>query len=229
MLREKIDAEETGEDLERKKNWDYTIEDNDRWEAKQAAIREKTQFEYDGEFLFSFASATLWAAVLVIRLGLKLCFSSHLSPIDTDSRAQRRYYKDVEGMKVDLLAYNQTKEASLGLETGSLVPTTTTASSKALTTRSSKSGSRLQHQAGGSTLYGQHQPSEDAIDRVTGKMNADKERSVKAAERKRNRDEDTGDVTYINEKNKVFNKKINRYFDKYTSEIRANFERGTAL
>lgn len=41
--------------------------------------------------------------------------------------------------------------------------------------------------------------------------------------------EDEGDVTYINDANKVFNKKINRYYDRYTKEIRANFERGTAL
>jgi hypothetical protein len=30
--------------------------------------------------------------------------------------------------------------------------------------------------------------------------------------------DDDGDVTYINDANKVFNKKINRYFDKYTAE-----------
>ena len=60
--------------------------------------------------------------------------------------------------------------------------------------------------------------------------------------------EDEGDITYINERNRVFNKKVRklaktfqawdinlslcqiaRYYDKYTSEIRASFERGTAL
>jgi len=41
--------------------------------------------------------------------------------------------------------------------------------------------------------------------------------------------EDEGDITYINERNRVFNKKIARYYDKYTAEIRASFERGTAL
>lgn len=37
-----------------------------------------------------------------------------------------------------------------------------------------------------------------------------------------------GDVNYINERNKLFNKKIARNFDKYTAEIRHNLERGTA-
>ena len=60
--------------------------------------------------------------------------------------------------------------------------------------------------------------------------------------------EDEGDITYINERNRVFNKKVGytnidwsrglsltfslqiaRFYDKYTSEIRASFERGTAL
>lgn len=37
------------------------------------------------------------------------------------------------------------------------------------------------------------------------------------------------DVTSINERNKNFNKKLKRAFDKYTVEIRQNLERGTAL
>lgn len=37
------------------------------------------------------------------------------------------------------------------------------------------------------------------------------------------------DVTYINKRNEVYNKKIERAFDPYTSEIKANLERGTAL
>lgn len=36
--------------------------------------------------------------------------------------------------------------------------------------------------------------------------------------KKRKDDDEGGDVTYINERNKVFNKKIARYFDKYTKE-----------
>ena len=45
-LRLKADAEETGEDLERKKAWEWSIEQNERWEAKMAeqAIKADTAF-----------------------------------------------------------------------------------------------------------------------------------------------------------------------------------------
>lgn len=46
--------------------------------------------------------------------------------------------------------------------------------------------------------------------------------------RRRTYDE-SQDVTYINKRNEVFNKKIARAFDPYTSDIKANLERGTAL
>ncbi len=40
---------------------------------------------------------------------------------------------------------------------------------------------------------------------------------------------EAADIDYINDRNKHFNKKIGRAFDKYTVEIRQNLERGTAL
>jgi pre-mRNA-splicing factor SYF2 len=115
-----------------------------------------------------------------------------------------------------------------------------------------------------SLLYADSKLSDEAIDRVIGKINdeyvvgsyafpshhslitffisIDKRRKFS---RKRPND-DSGDITYINEKNRIFNKKVEhsfcppriglisfpkiaRYFDKYTAEIRASFERGTAL
>jgi len=36
-------------------------------------------------------------------------------------------------------------------------------------------------------------------------------------------------VDYINDRNRHFNKKIGRFFDKYSTEIKQNLERGTAL
>jgi len=57
-------------------------------------------------------------------------------------------------------------------------------------------------------------------------------RQEKALENKRKRKEmefDANDVSYVNQKNKRFNEKIGRNYDKYTAEIRQNLERGTAL
>ncbi len=40
---------------------------------------------------------------------------------------------------------------------------------------------------------------------------------------------DDAEVGSINERNRVFNKKLERAFDKYTVDIKQNLERGTAL
>jgi hypothetical protein len=37
------------------------------------------------------------------------------------------------------------------------------------------------------------------------------------------------DISYINERNMQFNKKLERFYGKYTQEIRENLERGTAI
>lgn len=55
-------------------------------------------------------------------------------------------------------------------------------------------------------------------------------RRLEKQKSKRDRKEFEGeDVSYINERNKRFNQKISRNFDKSTAEIRQNLERGTAL
>lgn len=47
-LRQKAEAEERGEDVSRDKNWEWTIEQNDEWEKKQARKRRRAQFEFNG-------------------------------------------------------------------------------------------------------------------------------------------------------------------------------------
>jgi SYF2 splicing factor len=55
-------------------------------------------------------------------------------------------------------------------------------------------------------------------------------RRIEKQKSKRDRMEFEGeDVTYIDQRNKRFNQKIARNFDKATAEIRQNLERGTAL
>ena len=57
-----------------------------------------------------------------------------------------------------------------------------------------------------------------------------KRRAAKSEKRKQKEVEFEGeDVTYINKRNKAFNERISKDYDKHTAEIRQNLERGTAL
>ena len=42
-------------------------------------------------------------------------------------------------------------------------------------------------------------------------------------------DDDAKDITSINKRNEIFNKKLDRNYSKFANEIRGNLERGTAL
>ena len=50
-LRLKADAEERGEDVERKKNWEWTIEENEEWERKKARKARRADYEFHGASL----------------------------------------------------------------------------------------------------------------------------------------------------------------------------------
>jgi pre-mRNA-splicing factor SYF2 len=71
------------------------------------------------------------------------------------------------------------------------------------------------------------QPSKQSLDRLVKDIDKQNLRRGQFSRRRAfNEDED---VTYINERNMRFNKKISRAYDEYTKEIKQNFERGTAL
>ncbi|CUA75061.1 Pre-mRNA-splicing factor syf2 [Aspergillus fumigatus Af293] [Rhizoctonia solani] len=185
-LRESMDAEERGEDIERKKNWEYSIEENDEWEKRKARKDRRADFQFH----------------------------------DDAHAARRKYKKDLDLIKPDLVAYQAQKEAAMS-QGSALQAFSSGSSSNAVT------ASEQLYRDANTLLYGDNKPSEEAIDRVVGKLNQDLDKRSKFS-RKRNNEEE-GDITYINERNRVFNKKIARFYDKYTAETRASFERGTAL
>lgn len=194
-LRSKADAEERGEDVDRAKNWEWTIEENENWEKKLARKARRADFEFH----------------------------------DDAHAARRRYKKDIDHIKPDLVAYNKQKEIAMGLAPGSLVAFDPAAGSSQLvqTSQEQQLAAANLYRDANTLIYGDNKPSEDAIDRVISKINQDIDKKGKFSRKRLNEDE--GDITYINEHNRVFNKKIARYYDKYTAEIRASFERGTAL
>ncbi|KAJ9097363.1 hypothetical protein QFC19_006831 [Naganishia cerealis] len=195
-LREKINAEEAGDDVQRKKNWNYSIEQNERWEERMKLNEEKARREFN----------------------------------DEAAGFERRYLRDTSQLKVNMTAYRKQKEVALGLPAGTLVPVEVKSAAVGTSSSKASAGAGEAYGEANSLSYAKDRPSDDAIDNVVSDMNAAYDRKNKAAKKRRTADEDEqGDVTYINQRNKVFNQKINRFFDKYTTEIRENFERGTAL
>jgi hypothetical protein len=72
-----------------------------------------------------------------------------------------------------------------------------------------------------------HEPSKADVQRMVRELEQRAEARDKFSRRRAFNEDAT--VDYINKRNMVFNKKIGRAFDKYTTEIRNNIERGTAL
>ncbi|KAG9509992.1 Pre-mRNA-splicing factor syf2, partial [Fragariocoptes setiger] len=69
--------------------------------------------------------------------------------------------------------------------------------------------------------------SPQAIERMIEDVN--KQIETRSKRSRRRRFDDDADVDYINERNMKFNKKLERFYNKYTAEIKQNLERGTAL
>lgn len=75
-------------------------------------------------------------------------------------------------------------------------------------------------------VHGTHKPSEAAVNRMVEDLG---QRYAKRGKFSRRRAFDVdADIDYINERNRAFNKKIDRYYGKYTAELKQNLERGTA-
>jgi pre-mRNA-splicing factor SYF2 len=74
---------------------------------------------------------------------------------------------------------------------------------------------------------GVNKPSKAGVDRMVAELAEGQKRKEKFSRRRAfNEDED---VNYINERNRIFNKKAMRAYEPYTLEIKQNIERGTAL
>lgn len=188
----KADTTASGEDFERKRAWDWTIEESERWDkrmAKKDRNREDVAFQ------------------------------------DYRQDARKIYKRQLRDMKPDVEHYAKEKAeavqraaASGGLEIveneeGELVAV-------------DKDG--VFYSTADSTGFVENKPEKAAVDRlVKGIQKAEEVRMKKR--RERGMEQEEGDVTYINDKNKQFNQKLARLYNKYTAEIRDSFERGTMI
>ncbi|PVU89843.1 hypothetical protein BB559_004910, partial [Furculomyces boomerangus] len=170
----KQEVEESGENYERIRSWDYSIEDVERYNAKEDAKKENT--------VVGFA--------------------------DWNDVAQRKYNKLVNELKPDMESYNYQKNVTNMIKNlnPDVAPTEEDVS-LLLESNISK-------------------PTEHAIEKLSKSIIDQQAKRKNLVKVPKDRDED---VTFINDRNAHFNRKISRAFDKYTKDIRDSFERGTAL
>ena len=173
----KADTEAAGGDFERKRAWDWTIEESEKWDKR---MEKKERHRQDVAFQ------------------------------DYTQDARKIYKRQLREMQPDMDAYEKQKAsavqkaaASGGLEIietedGELVAV-------------DKSGTF--YSTADSTDFIENKPDKAAVDRLVKDLQKAEETRLRKR-KERGRAEDDGDVTFINEKNKQFNQKLARFYNK---------------
>jgi len=112
----------------------------------------------------------------------------------------RKYNQLVKQIKPDLNAYAEAKEAV---------------------------GEEAFYADANTYVHGMHKDTPEALERLSKDIK-DQEAKREKYSRRRVHDDDS-DIDYINERNMKFNQKLERFYGKYTKDIKDNLERGTAV
>ncbi|KAL8676228.1 MAG: hypothetical protein Q9224_007307 [Gallowayella concinna] len=188
----KADTTADGEDFERKRAWDWTIDESEKWDkrmSKKEKHREDVAFQ-----------------------------DYRQDAVKIYKRQLREMPTDMEGYERDKAAAVQKAAMSGGLE----IVETEDGELAAV----DKNGTF--YSTADSTDFIENKPQRTAVDRLVSDIKKAEEVRLKKR-RDRGKGEEEGDITYINDKNKQFNQKLARFYNKYTAEIRDSFERGTMI
>ncbi|EMC93719.1 hypothetical protein BAUCODRAFT_74846 [Baudoinia panamericana UAMH 10762] len=196
----KATVEESGQDFERKRAWDWTAEESERWDAKMAA-KERNR---EGVAFQDYA-----------REAGKV-YDRQVGEMEKAGFEERRN------------AYEREKAEAVerAVQSGGLEIVETAAGELIAV---DKDGAFYSTADAGGTAHIGNRPDRAAVDRLVADIRKAEEVRLKKRRARGKEDEGERDVTYINEKNKQFNLKLARFYDKYTADIRESFERGTAI
>ncbi|KAK5798354.1 hypothetical protein VI817_004644 [Penicillium citrinum] len=187
----KADTEAAGEDFERKRAWDWTVDESEKWDRR---LEKKQRHRDDVAFQ------------------------------DYTQDARKVYSRQMRELQPNLEAYEKEKMAAIekAAANGDL-EIVETADGEMIAV--DKNGSF--YSTADSVGFTDNKPDRAAVDRLVTDLR--KAEEVRLKKRKERRGDEEADVTYINEKNKQFNQKLSRFYNKYTTEIRDSFERGTMI
>ena len=174
----KADAEAAGEDFERKRAWDWTIEESEKWDKR---LKKKEAHRDDQAFQ------------------------------DYRQDSRKVYKRQIRDLKPDMDFYEKEKMAAVeraaasgGLEIvetddGELVAV-------------DKDGTF--YSTADSTGFVEHKPEKAAVDRLVKDLQQAEDARLKKQKARNAANGEDGDVTYINDKNKQFNQKLSRFYNK---------------
>lgn len=189
----KAEIEDAGGDFERKRAWDWTVDESERWDKrkkKKAAHRDNNAFQ------------------------------------DPQQESNKIYKRQLRNIAPDMDQYHKQKMAAIekAAASGGLDIVETDDGELIAVDRDGSFYSTAD-----STTFAQNKPEKAAVDRLVADLRKAEEQRLKKRKERMARNGDDADVMHINEKNKQFNQKLARFYDKYTADIRDSFERGTMI
>ncbi len=204
----KSEVEGSGEDFERKRAWDWTVDESERWDERMAEKKARKEGVAFQDYNQEAGKVYERQIAQMVKAGTK----------EDGGDGRKGAYEKEKEEAIERAVRSGGLEI-VETETGELIAV-------------DKDGSYLSTDMAGmdTGVFGK-KPSKDAVDRLVGDIKKAEEVRLKKRKERGRTDpmEEGGDITYINEKNKQFNMKLARFYDKYTSEIRDSFERGTAI
>ena len=190
----KSEIEDAGGDFERKRAWDWTVEESERWDKRMKKMdgrRDDTAFRDYGQ-----------ESKKVYKRQLRA-----MGDPDLEKYAKEKMEKIEKAAAAGTLEIVETED-------GELIAV-------------DKDGSF--YSTAESMSFAENRPDKAAVDRLVNDLKKTEEASLKRRRDRMAANGDDADVTYINDKNKQFNQKLARFYNKYTAEIRDSFERGTMI
>ena len=179
----KADTAAAGEDFERKRAWDWTIDEAEKWDKR---MEKKEKHREDVAFQ------------------------------DYTQDARKIYKRQLRGLKPDMEGYEKEKAAAVqkaALNGGLDIIETEDGELVAV----DKNGSF--YSTADSTDFIENKPEKAAVDRLVNDLRKAEETRLRKR-RERGKGDDDGDVTFINDKNKQFNQKLARFYNKVSFAIR---------
>lgn len=172
----KADTEAAGEDFERKRAWDWTVDESEKWDRR---LEKKQRHRDDVAFQ------------------------------DYTQDARKVYSRQMRELQPNLEAYEKEKMAAIekAAANGDL-EIVETADGEMIAV--DKNGSF--YSTADSVGFTDNKPDRAAVDRLVTDLR--KAEEVRLKKRKERRGDEEADVTYINEKNKQFNQKLSRFYNK---------------